>query len=174
MKKTLRGAVFIIYLIKKIKEKYPKKQITKTSIQKLMYLFEVLSKKDFNYTMYHYGPHSFQIDTCTEIAQKLGGIDILWYTNKGYIVELKNNDQLNKLLNKLRISEKETKILDHVAKKYGAYSTEELTIIATATYAKENFKITDTKELINAVSSLKPENKKEQIQNLLLKMKARK
>jgi len=167
MKKILEGAELIVYVIKKVKARYPEKQIGKTLVQKLMYLFEVKSKRDFGYTMYHYGPYSSKIETYLEMAKNLEYIDISWHTTRGYFIEPKDNDRLTSL----KISERDKKILDYIVEKYGVFSAKELSIIATAVYAKENFAITDSEKLVDAVLSLKPENKKEWIQSLLKQAK---
>jgi len=163
MKKILEGAELIVYLIKKVKARYPEKQIGKTLVQKLMYLFEVKSKRDFDYTMYHYGPYSSKVENFLGIAKNLECIDISWHPGRGYFIEPKDDGRLNSL----KISKEDKNVLDDIIEKYGAFSAKELSIIATAVYAKENFAITDSEKLVDAVLSLKPENKREWIQNLL-------
>jgi len=72
MKEMLKGPAIIYYLVKQLKEKYPDKQVGKTVIQKLMYLFESKSNGDFEFTMYHYGPYSSKVGEYVNIAEVLG------------------------------------------------------------------------------------------------------
>lgn len=162
MKEILKYPVIIYYLVKKLKERNPEKQIGKTVLQKMMYLFEGRSNSDLGFTMYHYGPYSSEVEDYINLAEVLGLIKVDWKPEKGYFIE--PNEPLN-LPSEVTSSEKE--MIDNLVNKYGDFSAIELSIIATAIYIKDNFGIGDN-EIIDTVLSLKP-NKREWVEGILKK-----
>ena len=161
MKKVLRNIKLIYWLIKKLEEKYPGQQIGKTKIQKLMYLLEDSLNEDFGYTMYHYGPYSNEIAESLNVANIIGWLDMEWHVGEGYYISLKNPSSISEIQ-----PDEETKI-NEVVEKYGHFTALELSIITTAVYVKKNFDVNDPNEIIDIVLSLKPNNKKEWIKDIL-------
>ena len=162
MKRIVRNARLIYWLIKKLEEKYPANQIGKTKIQKLMYLLENKLNEDFGYTMYHYGPYSSEVAETLNTANILGWLDIKWKIDKGYFISTKK-------VSLPELQDKESKVIENLVDKYGDFSAVELSIIATAVYVKNNFDIEDPDEIIDVVLSLKPNNKREWVKNILEK-----
>jgi len=134
MREVSNGSHLVTYLVAKMNEKYPNHQLKKFSIQRLMYLFEVKSKKDFDYKLYNYGPYSSMIETFLEVAESLGFIEIMWQPNDSYFVKLKNNNFADGFL-----EEKEKQIIDEIVESYGKYTDKELFEITTVIYSKKNF-----------------------------------
>ena len=165
MKEMLKGPSLVYYLVKKLKEKYPEKQVGKTIIQKLLFLVETKSNLDFDYTLYHYGPYSSQIGEYIDLAETLGFISVEWNPKKGYFVEpshpegnlLLNIESLHDLLN----------LLEEVIDNYGEFTANKLSIIATAIYIKNKFGIKSPGELVDAVLHIKPNNKRDWIKDVL-------
>ncbi|MBO8161466.1 MAG: hypothetical protein H0Z24_07495 [Thermosipho sp. (in: Bacteria)] len=166
MEKVIEGALLIFYLVKKLKEKYPEKQIGKTLIQKMMYLFGESSKKDFEYTMYHYGPYSFEISEYINLSENLNLIKVNWVPNKGYYIEPESNFEING-----KLTSEKLKKIEELIEKFGHFSANELAIITTALYVKKNFGIEKNEEIIRTVLSLKPNNEKDWIESILKKAK---
>jgi len=164
MKELLKELSIIYYIVKKLKEKYPSKQVGKVIIQKLMYLFENQVNKDYEFTMYHYGPHSAKVGKYINLAEALELIIIGWDPEKGYLININESAELP-----AEIAFNEKDIIDQLVDKYGAFSAAELSIIATALYIKNNFGITDSSRLIDTVLSLKPNNQKGWIKDVLRK-----
>jgi len=162
MKEMLKGPAIIYYLVKQLKEKYPDKQVGKTVIQKLMYLFESKSNGDFEFTMYHYGPYSSKVGEYVNIAEVLGLIKTEWKPEKGYSIKPSDSADFSD-----EITSDEKKIIDELVNKYGAFSAVELSIIATAFYVKNNFEVNDAHQIVKTVLSLKPNNRKEWVENIL-------
>ena len=163
MKRILRNAELIYWLVKKLEEKYPNRQIGKTKIQKLMYLLEEELNEDFEYTMYHYGPYSSEIAESLSTANMAGWLDLKWHIDKGYFISAKD------ISLPFSIKDKEREIIEKIIDKYGDFSAVELSIIATAVYVRKNFEVGDSDEIIDIVLSLKPNNQRAWIKNLLKK-----
>ena len=164
MKEMLQGPILVFHLVKMIKEKYPNKQVGKTVIQKLMYLFETRSHEDFDYTMYHYGPYSSKVGGYINRAEALGLIDVKWIPKKGYFIE-PNKKGMDKL--PIQIEEEKLRQLETVIDEFGGFTANELSIISTTIYVKNNFGISDPQKIIETVLSLKPNNQMEWIKQLL-------
>lgn len=177
MKEMLRGPSLVYHLVKRLKERYPDKQIGKTIIQKLFFLIETKSESDldFDYTMYHYGPYSSQIGEYISLAEALDFINVKWTSEKGYFIEpldppkelLLDIKDLQNLLNIKKLQD----LLEEVVDNYGKFTANELSIIATAIYIKKRFGIKSREELIDVVLKIKPNNKRDWIRSVLIKGK---
>jgi len=163
MKDILKGSALVYYLVKELKKKYPEKQVGKTVIQKLMYIFERNSGEDFDYTMYHYGPYSWEVSEYLNLAEALNAVEIDWDPSRGYFIQPKNDFSF-----KVSIGEREKKLIKDIIEKYGKFNAIKLSIIATAMYVKNKFGESDSDHIINMVSSLKPKHKKEWIKQILI------
>lgn len=166
MKENLEEYLFLYYLVKKLKEKYPEKQIGKTLIQKMMYLLGESLKMDFEYTMYHYGPYSFKVSDFINISENLNLLRIKWVPQHGYYIEPQDDVKIND-----ELEYEELKKIDEMVEKFGGFTANELAIITTALYIKKNFGIKNDEEIIETVLSLKPNNKREWVENILKKAK---
>ncbi len=166
MKELFVGPSIIYYLVSRLKEKYPHKQIGKTIIQKLMYLLEINTNEDYDYTMYHYGPYSSEVGEYINQGEILGMLNIDWIPNQGYFITPLEKDNLEFYV---EIDSDKKRKIDELVDKFGNYSANELSIIATALYVKNNFNVKNDEELVNAVLSVKPKYKKEWIRELLKK-----
>ncbi|MBC8468875.1 MAG: hypothetical protein H8D56_05335 [Planctomycetes bacterium] len=155
----------ISYIVKSIKETYPEKQISKTFIQKLFYLLSRKDVVDFDYSLYHYGPYSSQVSSELNFAEEIDFIVIDWIPEKGYFISPGPMYSSKLLLQNTEKTERDA--INEVAQKYGAYNAIELSIITTALFLKENFGVNDKSNLVEVVSSLKPQYNKERISNLL-------
>jgi len=153
---------FIGYLVKSLLNKYPNKQVGKTVVQKMCYLMSREGIADFDFSMYHYGPFSSEVEGELKFAKSSKIVKIRWVDDKGYFIE--PGDKCNEFDNYLE--EKEKKNIDKCVNKYGDFNAQELSIIATAFYSRENFDARDD-ELVSIVKSLKPNFKKEQIKKIL-------
>lgn len=155
----------ISYVVKNIKETYPEKQISKTIIQKLVYLLSRKNVVDFDYSLYHYGPYSSQVSSELNFAEEIDFIVIDWIPEKGYFISPGPMYSSKQLLQNTKKAERDA--INEVIQKYGAYNAVELSIITTALFLKENFGVNDKSKLVEVVSSLKPQYNKERISNLL-------
>lgn len=155
----------ISYLIKAMKETHPTAQVGKTVIQNLVYLLSRKGVCDFDYSLYHYGPYSSQVSSELNLAEEIGAIAIDWVHEKGYFISPGAMCSSKLLLQNTEKTERD--IVDEVVQEYGAYNAIELSIIATALFLKENFGVNDKGNLVEVVSSLKPQYDKERISDLL-------
>jgi len=166
MKEMLQGPILVFHLVKVIKEKYPNKQVGKTVIQKLMYLFETRSHEDFDYTMYHYGPYSSKVGGYINKAEALGLIDVKWIPEKGYFIE-PNKKGMDKL--PIQIEEEKLRQLKTVIDEFGEFNADELVMISTAVCLKNSFDMEDPQAIIETVLSLKPNKQLDWTKQLLEK-----
>ncbi len=151
MKEILRNSIIIYYLVKQLKKTYPDRQIGKTTIQRLIYLFEYYTRNNFKFSMYHYGVYSSDVSEYLNMAETLGLISISWNKKLGYSIEPKE-----KIRFFIDISIEEKQILDKIVGKYGRLSPIELFVITTALFSRDHFKVVDIKEMTDIILSLRP------------------
>lgn len=155
----------ISYVVKRIKETYPEKQISKAIIQKLFYLLSRKDAVDFDYSLYHYGPYSSQVTSELNFAEEIDFIVIDWIPEKGYFISPGPMYSSKLLLQNTEKIERDT--MDEVIQEYSNYNSIELSIITTALFLNKNFGVNNKDNLVEIVSSLKPQYDKERISNLL-------
>ncbi|MCK4820643.1 hypothetical protein KA005_33065, partial [bacterium] len=122
----------ISYVVKRIKETYPATQISKTIIQKLVYLLSRKGGVDFDYSLYHYGPYSSQVSSELNFAEEIDFIVIDWIPEKGYFISPGPMYSSKLLLQNTEKTERDA--INEIAQKYGAYNAIELSIITTALF----------------------------------------
>lgn len=157
-----KNPALIGYLVKRIKDKYPKRQVGKTIVQKMMYLLNRKDVIDFDYSMYHYGPYSSEVSGELNFAENSDIVQAKWINDKGYFIEA--TSKLKKF-EKL-ITEGEKKAIDEIVERFGSYNAIELSIIATGFFLKDNFGVGDT-ELVNVIHQFKQDHTIEFIESIL-------
>ena len=159
-----KNPTLIGYLVKKIKMKDPKKQVGKTIIQKMMYLLARDNIVDFNYSMYHYGPYSAAVSGELNFAENTGIVQIKWVDEKGYFID--TTSKLNRF--EQLIEEPEKQAINEIVTRFGSFNSIELSIIATASFLKDNFGVSDA-ELASMVHQIKQNHSVECIEDILQK-----
>jgi len=154
----------ISFLVKKLNEKYPHKQIGKTIVQKMIYLLTREKFVDYQYSMYHYGPYSSEVASDLSLCEALGMLRIDWVENKGYFITAGDNERYEGLLN-----EEDKNKIETIVDKYGIFDAKEISIIATALYIKENVETASDNELVKIIVSLKPECEAGLIREILVR-----
>ncbi|NHV06549.1 MAG: SocA family protein [Thaumarchaeota archaeon] len=149
------------FLVAKLREKYPSKQIGKTVVQKMMYLLTRENVVDYKYSMYHYGPYSSELSSDLNLCEELGILTIKWDNEKGFDITLNENQYENKL------SSEDKRKIEEIVDKYGHFNAKELSIIATALFLKTECE--NNEDLIKVVASLKPDYDENTIRNILKK-----
>jgi len=152
------------YLLKRMEDSYPDKQIGKTIVQKMMYLLTREGTVDFNYSMYHYGPYSSEVSGELNFASSSGIVDINWVDDKGYFI--KSTQKLENFENLLTDQDKQ--VIDELVKKFGRFNANELSLIATAFFLKDNFNVSDVR-LAEVVHNAKPKYPYKSIEIVLQK-----
>ena len=156
--------VLIGYMIKKIGEKYPGKQVGKTFVQKIFYLLTRQEAVDFNYSMYHYGPYSSEVSGELNFAESSGIVNVEWIEDKGYFI-----NSTSKLDNfKSLLKNEEIQAIDDIIETYADFNTIELSLIATALYSRDNFEVSDER-LAEVVHNAKPNFSLDLIERVLQK-----
>lgn len=159
-----KNPAIIGYLVKRLHEKHPDKQIGKTLIQKMLYLLSRKGLVGFDYSMYHYGPYSAAADGELNFAENRGLIDIKWVDGAGYFAQATPElDRFEKL-----VDNNERSAIDRLIEGYGDFNAVDLSLIATAYFMKDNFDTPDT-ELANVIHNLKPRYAVDYIQSVLEK-----
>ncbi len=152
------------YLVKKINEKYPGKQVGKTIIQRMMYLLTRSKTVDFDYSMYYYGPFSSEVSGELNFAQDSGIIQIEWVDKKGYFInattKLNDFDSL--------ITDEEKSAIENITEKFGDFNAIDMSIIASAFFLKDNFGVSDT-ELVDVIHQTRQNHPSNYIKNVLQK-----
>src|SRR5574341_1495166 len=159
-----KNPALIGYLVEKTVAKYPKKQVGKTVIQKMMYLLARNNVVDFDYSMYHYGPYSAEVSGELNFAENTGIVQIKWVEDKGYFIETTSKFKKFEYL----IAEREKHAIDEIIKRFGNFNAIELSMIATAFFLKDNFGVNDT-NLIAVVHQVKQNHSIDYIKSVLQK-----
>ncbi len=169
----LEEAEIISLFVRKISEKNPEHQIGKTIIQKMMYLFEIeynnkyedQKQYDFDYTLYHYGPYSFEINQALNMAKNMKFVSITWNPEKGYFIKPRTiniENQINENMDQIE------EIVEDLVNGYGSYYARELSIIATAIYVKQHNTDIHDDDLVEIVAALKPKYNVQSIRRILI------
>jgi uncharacterized protein YwgA len=145
-----KSSGLIGYLVKRLNEDYPDKQVGKTVIQKMVYLLSRKNIAKFDFSMYHYGPYSSELSGELSFAEKNGIVKVTWRDNEGYFIKPTND--ADKFLALLK--EDERQAIDEIAKNFGKFKAIDLSLIATALYLRDNFGVEDSK-LAEAVHNAK-------------------
>jgi len=170
MNNTLKVSTLVYMLIKELSEQYPDIQISKTVVQKMMYLAERELKLDLGFSMYHYGPYSAQVSYCIDFLEDLGLIDVNWDIQKGYSIAVKENKKANDTI-KDTINQTEKSVIKEIVYKYGSLEPIKLFMITTALFVSCEFGVKAGEQLIKIVKSLKPEYSDNYIKNTLEEVK---
>jgi len=162
-----KKAAIISYLVKKLHEMYPNKQIGMTAIQKLAYLLKDNLEENFRYKLI-YGPYSREVMETLNIAKRNGWLDIKRMGRK-YFISVKNDAF------KRYIQAKEKEEIENVVKKYGEFNTTELSIITTAFFIidSDSLEVEDEKDkeyLVTQVGWLEPQYSEKEIEKVLSKI----
>jgi uncharacterized protein YwgA len=136
---AFRYPAILGYLVKELLEKYPKVQIGKTKIQKLIFLLNREHIVDLDYSMHYYGPYSSQLSNELNFAESTQIIQSQWREDKGFFLKKGPNEKRFENL----ITEDEKNQINQIASEFGKFSAKELTIIATYHFLE------DTQESIN-------------------------
>lgn len=164
-KTIYEGPALIFFLVKKLNQKFPQKQIGKTLIQKLIFILSTESNdeplfKKYNYNLHYYGPYSPELSVDLDFAENLSFLNIQW-NRLGYFISTNKSKDFEKYLDS---SEREK--IDVIIDKYGSLNTKELSILATALYIKNNYNL-NGETLVDSVKGIKTEYSEEEIRHII-------
>jgi uncharacterized protein YwgA len=159
---NFKNAVLIGYLAGSIADQYPDKQVGKTIIQKMIFFMIEKGMFDFDYSMYHYGPYSAQVENEIDFAEKSFIINISWVEDKGYYIQRGMKYQNFAFL----LSESEKEQIDRLILEFGHLSASELSILATGLFMKNRFDVAE-EDLPPIVHEIKPKYSLDAIRKLL-------
>lgn len=157
-----RAAGLIGYLVKRLNEDNPDKQIGKTIVQKMMYLLSRKNIARFDFSMYHYGPYSSELSGEMSFAEKNGIIKVAWKDNKGYFI--KSAEMAEQFFALLDSNEQQA--VDDFVRQFGKFNATDLALVATALYLKDNFGVEEGR-LPEAVHNAKKKYSIEYIEKVL-------
>jgi uncharacterized protein YwgA len=164
-KSMFKKLAIISFLVKKLHERCPSKQIGKTIVQKMVYLLSREKIVDYSYSMYHYGPYSTEVDSDLNLCKALDMLRVSWVENKGYFIGLGDDNEKYEGL----LEEEEKEKIEKIVDKYGVYDAKEISIIATALFLKEIAEIPSDDEIVKIIISMKPEYDEKYVRKILEK-----
>jgi len=136
-----RAAGLIGYLVKRLNEGNPEKQIGNFFVPKMMSL---LSRKNIarcGFSMYHYGPYSSELSGEMSFAERNGIIKVAWKDNEGYFIRSSETaEQFFALLD-----DEERQVVGDYVRQFGKFNATDLSLVATALYLKDNFGVEDSR-----------------------------
>lgn len=155
-----------LFVLKKIidyfQSRNPSKEIGRTKIQKLMFFINQRVNLGLEFSLYHYGPYSYEVASLIEFAVSEGLIVEEWNGAVGY--KILPTERLEELVP----DEEFRDDLDGIISEYENYNVKELSIIATGLLVKEQMGLAS--DLIpKKVHQLKPKYDLEEIDSLLSK-----
>lgn len=160
--KLIKTAHILRYLVKTLHNNFSDIQVGKTLIQKMIYLLTRERKLNLDYTLYHYGPFSREVERGLDKASHFNLLNIEWRTHQGYHITATKNKHTTKEIPKEITSE-----IKKLVNKYGQFSANKLSIIATALYVVDHYTIQSAGELVDKIISLKPDNKPSWVKEVL-------
>jgi uncharacterized protein YwgA len=153
-----------LYVLKRIIDyfhsKESPKEIGRTKIQKLMFLINQNFNLGLEFTLYHYGPYSYEVADMIEFAVNEGFITEEWNGAVGY--RILPTDKLQEL----EPEEGFTVNIESIISQFENYSVKDLSIIATGLLVKQQSGIVK-EQIPKRVQELKPKHKLKEIEELL-------
>ena len=140
-----KKAIFT-YLVSKLNEKTD--QVGKTTVQKMMYFLKRMGLVDYEYTLYHYGPYSFEVENELEQLESSGILNISWDPDRGYFIRLAEGYDLSEPGTSMK------EAIDFLVRKFGQKRAKDLSLIATVLYFYSRL---PENEIIETVKNLKPQ-----------------
>jgi len=147
----------LTYLISKLNEKVD--QVGKTTVQKMVYFLKRRGLVDYEYTLYHYGPYSFEVESEIEQLKTSDTLSISWDLDRGYFIRV-----INDHLSLDELDENMKKDVDFLVEKFGQKRAKELSLIATVLYFYGKL---PEDEIVRTVKSLKPQFSEQEVRNAL-------
>jgi uncharacterized protein YwgA len=157
-----KAAGLIGYLVKRLNDNNPDKQIGKTIVQKMMYLLSRKNVARFDFSMYHYGPYSSELSGEMSFAEKSGIIEVAWKDNEGYFI--RPSEIVEQFFSLLGSDERQA--ADEIVRQFGKFNATDLSLVATALYLRDNFGVED-RRLPEAVHNAKKKYSPEYIEKIL-------
>jgi len=152
----------ICYLVKRLLTKHPDKQVGKTIVQKMMYLLSRQGIVDFDYSMYHYGPYSSEVEGELNFAESAEIVEIKWVDEQGYYIKPGPNLSSFESL----VTKDQRYAIDDLIDQYGHFNAIELSLITTAFFLKDDFGVPE-RRLAEVVHNVKPKHHLEFIEGKL-------
>jgi uncharacterized protein YwgA len=132
-------------------------QFGKTSLQKIVYILQEVYgiKTDYSYTLYNYGPYSFDLASDLDYIAALKGVEVSWVNTGGY--NIKPGDATNIFIDKSQsfISSNKTNI-KKALDIFGRLHAKELELQATIIYFFKEFAGRDEQFISYQIRLLKP------------------
>lgn len=151
----------LLAILKIFKEEYPQKQLGKTMIQKLCFMLTRENILDYDYSLYHYGPFSPEVESDLDILDFFDDVNIKWNKN-GYDIKIEKED--------IEIKKEDSEKIREIVKEYGDYTATDMSLIATALFLKDNTDI-ENDDLVSEVQNIKPNFEEEYIEEILKQAK---
>lgn len=166
-KTIYKGPALISFLVKKLNQKFPEKQIGKTLIQKLIFILSIEANdeytfKKYNYNLHYYGPYSSDLSLDLDFAENLSFLNVQW-NQLGYHIFANKSKDFERYL-----GSSERGKIGTIIDKYGSLNAKELSILATALYFKDNYNL-NRENLVKSVKRIKTEYSEEEIRSILTK-----
>ena len=156
---TDKKAIFA-YLVLRLNEKTD--QVGKTTIQKMIYFLKKMGLVEYEYTLYHYGPYSFEVESEVEQLESSGVLSISWNPDRGYFIRLAEGYSVTELEEGVR------GVIDSLVEKFGHKKAKELSLIATVLHFYGRL---PEDRIIEVVKSLKPQFSEAEIRDALVVVK---
>lgn len=131
-------------------------------VHKLLVITELLDVADvpFNFTLYQYGPYSFDLDSCIAELEAFGEIECT-YRQPGY------GPSYSIIGHAARLDKDSLDGLARVSDEIGGASGKELELVSTCLWVMVKEKIADNESIVSRVHTLKPKFEVLQIHDAL-------
>lgn len=158
-----KGTAAVCYLLAVLKNEYHRQWLSRTVVQKLLFLFSDQMRYEWGYHLKNSsGPHSELIDLFLSWAEAREFIAVKREgKNSWFLFQEVHPDVVDCL------SAEEKEILKEVIAEFSRFKADELNIIALALYMKKNYQMEDKKMIIDAICDSRPFLEREEIKKLV-------
>ncbi len=129
---------------------------------KLLAIGDLLGVIDqpFKFTLYQYGPYSFDLDSEIARLEAFGVLDVQ-FTKPGY------GPRYTVVQDDCEGADKAFEGLERVAEKVGSWPSKKLELVSTCLWAAVKENMRGDEEIVNRVKALKPRYSKQEVQEAL-------
>lgn len=161
-----KGTAAVCFLLAVLKNQYRRQWISRTVVQKLLFLFAEKMRYEWGYHLKNSsGPHSEIVDLFLSWAEVRGFIAV---KREGKNSWFRFQEVSTDVMDSLNAEDKQA--LTQIIQKFQQFKADELGIITIAVYMRNNYQVEDKKMIIDLIHESRPLLCREEIKMLVNKI----
>ncbi|MCX8015782.1 MAG: hypothetical protein N2692_00495 [Patescibacteria group bacterium] len=158
-----KGTAAVCYLLAVLKNEYHRQWLSRTVVQKLLFLFSDQMRYEWGYHLKNSsGPHSELIDLFLSWAEAREYIAVKREGKNSWFIFREVSTDVTDSLNA-----EDKQALTQIIQKFQQFKADELGIITLAVYMRNNYQMEDKKMIIDAICDSRPFLEREEIKKLV-------